>query len=116
MMNRVYSIALILTLFSACRSVQSVSLTQIPNQRDLPVQAAASRLIFFGFNFDNDYVDSVVTQLKAACPKGTIRGILTKDEVIWYFPPFLHKREVSAQGYCLQSAKQLTDLGGDTPL
>jgi hypothetical protein len=93
-----------------CRSIQSVSLTQIPSKREKPVVASASRLIFFAFNFDNDYVDTIVSQLKDACPKGQVRGILTKDEVTVYFPLIVHKRDVTAQGFCVQAGKQVAEL------
>ncbi len=96
-----------------CRSIQSVSLTQIPSKREKAVQATASRWIFLGFNFDNDYVDEITTQLKQACPKGQVRGILTKDEHVIYFPLFVHLREVHAKGYCVQPPKTVAELEGD---
>ena len=110
---KLFSVLVLFSTLVACRSVQSVSLTQIPSKRDKEVQATASRWIFLGFNFDNDYVDTIVTELKDQCPKGQIRGILTKDEGIVYFPLFVHKREVHATGYCVQHAKQTAELEGD---
>ncbi len=97
-----------------CRSIQSVSLTQIPSKREKEVQASASRWIFLGFNFDNDYVDEITNQLKQACPKGQVRGILTKDEHVVYFPLFVHLREVHAKGYCVQHPKTVAELEGDS--
>lgn len=96
--------SLMLTAFAAvaglsgCASVNSVSLTPIPAHRALPVKAEASKTIFLAFNFDNDFVDEIVEDLKRQCPKGVVSGILTKDETISYFLVF--KRHVVATGYC----------------
>ena len=97
------SFSLIASLFamsslSSCAFVNSVSLTPIPSQRSHPVKAEASKTIFLGFNFDNDYVDGIVRDLKQQCPNGIVSGILTKDETIAYVIVF--KRHVIATGFC----------------
>lgn len=87
--------------FVGCASVNSVSLTPIPKDRSKQVSAEVSKTIFLAFNFDNDYVEPIVTELKSKCPQGMVTGILTKDEVIHYF--IVHTRRVTATGYCLQA-------------
>lgn len=93
----------ITTLISGCASLQSVSLTSIPNQKNQPVKAKTEKLIILGFNFDNNFVDQLTDDLKRQCPQGEIKGILTKDEVIQYFGFFVWKRVVSADGYCVSA-------------
>lgn len=91
--------ALLLTMFVAgCTSIQSVSLTPIPANRSKTVRAQASKTVFLGFNFDNDYIDPLVDDLKRQCPQGVISGILTKDELTSYVLVFT--RTVTATGFC----------------
>jgi hypothetical protein len=85
-----------------CASVNSVSLTPIPAQRSHPVKAEVSKTIFLAFNFDNDYVDPLIADLKQQCPNGVVSGILTKDETIAYVIVF--KRHVVATGFCNTTA------------
>ena len=92
-------ILIILSLvMTGCASVNSVSLTPIPSQRSRQVTAEVSKVIFLGFNFDNDFIDPLVDQLKQQCPNGVVSGILTKDETIAYFIVF--KKRVTATGFC----------------
>ena len=88
-------------VLGGCVSLNSVSETQIPAERDHEIKAESSRLIILGLNFDNDYVDDVRADLKRQCKGGEVKGILTKDEMINYFP-FVQRRRVSAAGYCLK--------------
>lgn len=92
-------------IFAGCASLQSTSLSSIPAKRDQVVTAEAARTIFLGFNFDNDYVNTLESELKRQCPGGEVRGILTKDEVINYFLYIVHKRKVTASGYCVGASK-----------
>lgn len=102
-MTRVF-IIFVLSLFAhSCVSLQTVSLTSIPKKRSRPVVASADRTIVLGFNFDNDYVDSMVSQLKSQCTGGKVTGILTKDELTQYFLFFVYNRKVTARGYCDKS-------------
>ena len=77
------------SVLCACASLNSVSVSPIPPNRDRIVTAQASRFIFLGFNFDNDYVDQVSKELANRCAGGKISGILTKDETVLYFLFFL---------------------------
>lgn len=88
---------------SGCVHLNSVSQTQIPSERGKTVRAEASRFIFLGFNFDNDYVDSITSKLRSQCPSGAVRGILTKDESINYFLFIFHSRRITAEGFCVKA-------------
>lgn len=98
-----FSLLALSFLFVGCASVNSVSLTSIPANKGKEVRAETSKTIILGFNFNNDYVDDMATDLKRQCPNGVVKGILTKDEVINYFLFFVWERKVTASGYCLQS-------------
>lgn len=105
------SLILSLILLSGCASVNSVSLTPIPAERNNVVKATKDKIIILGLNFDNDYVDGIVTDLKQQCPNGKVSGILTKDESIMYFLFFVWKRQVTATGYCSKSSAADTRKG-----
>ncbi|MEO5666505.1 MAG: hypothetical protein ABIR96_00455 [Bdellovibrionota bacterium] len=92
-------------LLSSCASLNSTSLSSIPAKRDQVVHAEAARTIILGFNFDNDFVNTLEGDLQKQCPGGDVRGILTKDEVIDYFLFIVWKRKVTADGYCVGGAK-----------
>lgn len=96
---------LLLTLTS-CAALRSVSQTSIPADKSKKVTAVAERGIFFAFNFDNDYVDTLTMKLIEQCPDGSVEGITTKDEVIVYFPIIYHKSIVSAEGYCTKARRR----------
>tara|TARA_B110001454_G_scaffold219136_1_gene250335 strand:+ start:71750 stop:72151 length:402 start_codon:yes stop_codon:yes gene_type:complete len=116
-------LAMVLVLLNGCVSLNSVSLTSVPADRSKRVAAASERFIFMGFNFDNDYVNSITSDLKTQCPNGTVSGVLTKSESINYFLYIFWKSRVSASGFCLPgkmaSANELnrkrkpTDVGGE---
>lgn len=85
-----------------CVSLNSVSLTQLPEKREHLVSASASDLVFLGFTSQNDFVDEAVTALKSKCVGGKLTGILTKHQTTAYVLVF--KREVIASGYCNTAA------------
>ncbi|OYZ18797.1 MAG: hypothetical protein B7Y39_13035 [Bdellovibrio sp. 28-41-41] len=94
-------LGVLLVVLSGCVSLNSVSLTSVPADRSKRVAAASERFIFMGFNFDNDYVNSITSDLKTQCPNGTVSGVLTKSESINYFLFIFWKSRVSASGYCV---------------
>ena len=117
---KVVLIALLSIYFIGCVSLNTVSLTSIPANRSKPVAATAERLMFFGFNFDNDYVDYLTDNLKNQCPHGLISGVLTKDESIDYFLYIVWKKRITAQGYCVSlksagNSKSSSNIGSETP-
>ncbi len=99
-MKKLSSVCLLMILAS-CAQVQSVSQTSIPRDRRNVVTAKVEKNIIFLMNFDNDYLDELTTKLKSQCQNGAVRGILTKDENITYFPIIFHKSVVTATGYCV---------------
>lgn len=104
MANSIRSIFSIMALcigLVGCTHLQSVSTSSLPEDRSKPVQAEGYRFIFLGFNFNNDYVDEMTDDLAKNCPKGQVKGILTKYESIVYFPLFAHAARVKAQGFCV---------------
>ena len=109
MIKQVFGLLLALGLLSSCTSLQTLSLTSIPAKRDKAVKTEASKIIFLGFNFDNDFVDEMTTDLKRQCPNGVVSGVLTKDEVVDYFLMIVWKHRVTATGYCVQ-ANQASNL------
>lgn len=98
-MKKIFFLTAVVFL-AGCTSLRTVSLTSIPPKRDRPVRAEASRFIFLGFNFDNDYVDQMTNDLKNQCQDGVISGILTKDETVDYFLMIFWSHRVTATGYC----------------
>jgi hypothetical protein len=86
-----------------CASLNSVSLTQIPQNRSQPVQAEASKWVFLALNFNNDYVNEVTEDLRAKCPQGKVTGILTKYTTTSYL--LICKHEVTAKGYCVKESQ-----------
>lgn len=103
-MSRFVWSILVSILVSGCASLNSVSVTSIPADRNNAVSAAADRWIIFGFNFDNDYADQVAKDLEGKCAGGKISGILTKDETYNYFLFLVMKKHVEATGYCSKGA------------
>lgn len=114
MFKNVFNLSLAAALvigLSGCASINSVSLTSVPAHRSNPVKTERSKWIILGFNFDNDFVDEAVDDLKNKCPNGRVTGILTKDEVIAYF--LFWQRKITASGYCLTRAG--ADHSGKAP-
>lgn len=94
-------LSVLMVILSGCVSLNSVSLTSVPADRSKRVGAASERFIFMFFNFDNDYVNSITSDLRTQCPNGTVSGVLTKSESINYFLFIFWKSRISASGYCV---------------
>jgi hypothetical protein len=90
-------------ILSGCASVNSVSISPVPAQRQRPVAAQVEKTIFLGLNFNNDFVNDLVPKLQQQCPNGVISGVLTKDESINYF--IATKRVVQARGFCQAASR-----------
>ena len=84
-----------------CTHLRSMSVTTIPADRSQPVEAVVERVIFFGINADNDYVEVLLQQLAEQCPKGKVSGLLTRTERSLVVPLIAHAITVRAQGYCV---------------
>lgn len=105
----IVTVSLLASGLVGCAHVNSVSLTPIPANRTHKVSAETSRWIVLGFNFDNDYIDSLVEDLKRDCPNGVVSGILTKDETIAYLLVF--KKHVAVTGFCNTAPTKTASAG-----
>ena len=87
---------------TGCTYLESVSLTNIPEERSKVVTATREKGIIFYFNFDTDFTDELSADLRSQCEGGVVSGILTKFENICYFPLFCFYSvyRVTATGYC----------------
>lgn len=94
----------------ACAHLESVSTTSLPQDRSRPVKAESYRFIFFGFNFNNDYVNEMTENLADQCPKGQVKGLLTKHEGITYFPLIAHAVRIEAKGFCVNDGGKAAAL------
>ena len=95
-------IALIMGLsLAGCVHLGSVSTSSIPADRSKPVTVEAYRFLPFLLNFSNDFVDELSKSLALQCPGGKVEGVLTKQEMITYFPLFAHAYRLTASGYCV---------------
>lgn len=97
-MFRLIFIAICLLALSGCVNLNSISMTQLPNDRSNLISASADDWNFLGFTFDSDFVNEAVNQLREQCQGGKLQGVLTKYQTTAYFLVF--KREVIASGYC----------------
>ena len=87
---------------TGCASLQSVSVTAVPVERDHRVQADASNTAFLGIHFDNDFADGLRDDLRRQCPHGRVTGVFTKYETYWVV--VVETRKVTATGYCVAPA------------
>ncbi len=100
-MSRLLIALTMIASLSACVGLESVSLTQVPHERNNLISASSHDWHFLGFVTQNDFVDEAVNKLKNQCLKGKLTGILTKHQTTAYVLMF--KREVIASGYCNRS-------------
>ena len=89
-------------IITGCTYLESVSLTNIPEERSKVVTATREKGIIFYFNFDTDFADELSADLRSQCEGGVVSGILTKFENICYVPVFCFYSvyRVTATGYC----------------
>ena len=93
---------LLMGMTTGCTYLESVSLTNIPEERSKVVTATREKGIIFYFNFDTDFADELSADLRSQCEGGVVSGILTKFENICYVPVFCFYSvyRVTAIGYC----------------
>src|SRR3954468_17644786 len=99
----------LLAALSACTSLQSLSVTAVPRERDHPVRAEASNTAFLGIHFDNDFVDGLRDELPRKCPHGRVTGVYTKYETTWVI--VVETRTVTATGYCVAAVSAVRKEG-----
>lgn len=100
MLQRTIAVFLLTLTLGGCVSLNSVSLTQVPEQRSNEVSASADHWAILGIAFDNDFVDEAVSELRSQCQGGKLNGVLTKFQNTVYF--LVVKREVIATAYCVK--------------
>jgi len=83
---------------TGCVGLNTVSMTQVPAQRDNVITTKSSSWNFIGINFSNAFVDEAIDKLKGQCPTGKIEGVYTKHQTTGYVLMF--KREVIVSAYC----------------
>ena len=93
---------LLMGMTTGCTYLESVSLTNIPEERSKVVTATREKGIIFYFNFDTDFAGELSADLQSQCEGGVVSGILTKFENICYVPVFCFYSvyRVTATGYC----------------
>ena len=100
---RVLLLSLALLTSGACASLQSVSFTEMPVQRNHQVSADVSKTMFLLFSFNNDFLDELQQKLQDECKGGSVEGIMTKHENYNYF--IINRMVVKASGYCVKQGK-----------
>tara|TARA_B100001094_G_scaffold211441_1_gene205404 strand:- start:666 stop:1064 length:399 start_codon:yes stop_codon:yes gene_type:complete len=98
-------LACLVLFVTNCTYLRSVTQTNLPAKRSKKVSARAYKLIFLGFNFDNDHVLDLPKKLQRQCPNGDVRGVLTKDARTIYFLGFVWAHDIEATGYCVSSSR-----------
>lgn len=83
---------------SGCVGLNTVSMTQVPAERENIISTNSSSWNFIGINFSNAFVDEAIEKLKIQCPTGKIEGVYTKHQTTGYVLVF--KREVIVSAYC----------------
>ena len=93
--------ALLLTFGAACTTVHSAYLSNLghPEAGARPIEAEASKSVFLGLNFSNDYVFEARTRLYDQCPDGAVTGVLSTYESTNYLLVVTH--EVRVRGLCV---------------
>ena len=89
-----------------CVHLGSVSTSSIPVDRSKPVEVEAFKFLPFLISFSNSYVNDLAASLAEQCPNGKVEGVLTKQELITYFPGIAHAYRVTASGYCVNGVPQ----------
>lgn len=98
MFKNTFLVSLFALSLSGCVGLNTVSMTQIPAERDKVISTKSSSWNFIGINFSNAFVDEAIENLKAQCPTGKIEGVYTKHQTTGYVLVF--KREVIVSAYC----------------
>ncbi|MES2745295.1 MAG: hypothetical protein V4655_07700 [Bdellovibrionota bacterium] len=94
---------LFLLSLTACQTVTSISVSQLPStkKRTNEISASASSPIILYIPFGTDFIDDARSQLIAQCPSPRrIEGVLSKQVTTNYFLTLIMKDEVQFTAYC----------------
>ena len=101
-MRNILTLVLMLSMgLVGCVHLGSVSTSSIPVDRSRPVMVEEVKFLPLLISFDNGFVDDLAKSLALQCPNGRVEGVLTKQELITYFPLFAHAYRLTATGYCV---------------
>lgn len=89
----------VMVIGGGCASLNSVSMTRVPETRSNLVSAERSEWGVLGIYFDNAYVDEAAEDLRAQCEGGRLSGVFTKSSSRLY--PLWTTRTVRLEAYCL---------------
>jgi len=98
MLNKTILFSLLALSLSGCVGLNTVSMTQVPAERENKISTSSSSWNFIGINFSNKFVDVAIDKLKDQCSSGKIEGVYTKHQTTGYLLVF--KREVIVSAYC----------------
>jgi len=98
MLKKTSLFALLTLSLSGCVGLNTVSMTQVPAERDKVITTKSASWNFIGINFSNAFVDEAIEDLKKQCPTGKVEGVYTKHQTTGYVLVF--KREVIVSAYC----------------
>ncbi len=90
----------VLTGITMCSTLHSVSITQIPQERENRIQVVVHDWGFFGIHTSNKITDDAREKLEAKCRGGKITGILTKYADYNYL--LTVKREITVTAFCVK--------------
>jgi hypothetical protein len=88
-----------------CVHLGSVSTSSIPADRSRPVEVEGFQFLPFLISFSTSYVNELALELAEQCPNGKVEGVLTKQELLTYFPLFAHAYRITASGYCVSGVQ-----------
>jgi hypothetical protein len=105
-MKQIFSISLLSLIFTACQTVESISISQIPvtKNRSNAVHSESSSPIIFGIPFGTSYIDEAEQELLSSCAAPSrLEGVLSKHVSTNYFLGLVTSQKVLLSGYCLAS-------------
>ena len=98
MLKNTILFSLLALSLTGCVGLNTVSMTQVPAERDNIITTNSSSWNFIGINFSNAFVDEAIDNLKEQCSTGKIEGVFTKHQTTGYV--LIFKREVIVSAYC----------------
>ena len=90
----------------ACKTVESVSVSQIPGPelRRNRIESGSGRAVVFNIPFGSSFAVEAREKLEAQCPKGRIEGLQTKYTSTNYFVFYMSRVHMS--GYCINDTRK----------
>lgn len=107
-MIKILGLLALATSLWGCKTVESVSISQIPtaSQRENKVRASANSPIIFLIPFGSSYIDEARASLLDKCERDEIEGLMSKFETTNYFLGLFVVQRVELEGYCIRRSKR----------